>query len=412
MRRLTAVRRPAGRAPRDPYGIAPSGALVAPLLSFVGLGILGLLTLALFTGQVPFGGASGGGDGGNGPGSAGGDGSPRTPAPTDVVNVDPRADVPGSIVYVKQGSIWIQSGTSARRLTRTGRDTMPSWSPDGDWIYFIRTVSERGLFPAQGDPSFYTLTYPLLMRIRPDGSAEPEQLATGKYKTGRYTWFYWMRQPVVSPNGRTVALVSDAPDPTRTDLVVQFLDLETGKLSRPALPESPPLGHQDPAWRSDGKLLLYVKNGRDGSRGAPAIARYDTKSKKFAVITGPGYTSPAWSPDGRYIAATKTDAFGTDIVILDAKGSELLRVTNDDSSWAPVWSPRGDAIAYLHIEGRIVDLVMVTLEGSGPDWSPGETIALTNASDLDPSSRPGWFIPAEQLPPSPAPSTSPSPSAP
>ena len=81
-------------------------------------------------------------------------------------------------------------------------------------------------------------------------------------------------------------------------------------------------------------------------------------------MTGPGYLEPAFSPDGRYIAATKTSSFGNDLVILDAtNGRELLRVTNDGASWAPVWSPVGDSIAFLHIQGQIVDLKLARLDG-------------------------------------------------
>ena len=48
----------------------------------------------------------------------------------------------------------------------------------------------------------------------------------------------------------------------------------------------------------------------------------------------------------------KTSAIGSDVIILDATtGRELLRVTNDASSWSPVWSPAGDGIGFLHIDG-------------------------------------------------------------
>ena len=39
---------------------------------------------------------------------------------------------------------------------------------------------------------------------------------------------------------------------------------------------------------------------------------------------------PSWSPDGRYVAVTKTSTLGTDVAILDARtGNEVLRLTND-----------------------------------------------------------------------------------
>ena len=78
-------------------------------------------------------------------------------------------------------------------------------------------------------------------------------------------------------------------------------------------------------------------------------------------------------------------------------------------------APKGDAIAFFHIDGQIVDLRMAVLDGKAPNWTVAETKALTNVSGLDGSSRPDWFIPADQLPATPAPtlppSASPSPSA-
>jgi hypothetical protein len=78
-----------------------------------------------------------------------------------------------------------------------------------------------------------------------------------------------------------------------------------------------------------------------------------------------------------------------------------------------VWSPKGDAIAFLHIEGQIVDLRMAVLGGTAPDWTITETKPLTEVSGLDGASRPGWFIPASELPiptPAPTPSATASPS--
>jgi len=145
--------------------------------------------------------------------------------------------------------------------------------------------------------------------------------------------------------------------------------------------------------------VLYVRDTRDGTKGAPVIIRYDLGTKKSTPLTGPGYIAPAWSPDGRYVAATKTDTFGTDIVILDARnGAELLRLTNDESSFAPAWSPAGDSIAFFRVDRGVVDLELARLTGAAPQWAVGETLALTVAAGLEASSHPAWFIPADQLP--------------
>jgi Tol biopolymer transport system component len=217
-----------------------------------------------------------------------------------------------------------------------------------------------------------------------------------------------MRQPVLSPNGHTIALVSDGTDPLENDVVMQFFDTETKKFTKLKLAATAGLGHQDPIWLRDGSYLLLVKNGRDGTRGVPQIIRYNPENQRSFTVTGPGYLSPSPSPDGRYIAATRTDTFGTDVVILDAAtGAELLRVTDDDSSFSPAWSPAGDAIAFLRLDGMIVDLQMAKLEGAAGSWTMGETTSLTEVSGLDAASRPSWFIPASELP---EPSRSPTPS--
>jgi dipeptidyl aminopeptidase/acylaminoacyl peptidase len=397
------------RGPRQPT-LEAVGPFLAPGLSIIGLVLVGVISLGLINGRLPSFGGFGGPDSND-------DGGPiKTPTPSDVIIIDPRSEIPGTIAYVKAGNIWIQSGDRVYRLTNSGQDAMPSWSPDGEWIYFIRYTDVSGQFVIGGDRKRYALHVPQVMRIRPDSDSQPELLMSGLVKKGDQRWSTFIRQPVLSPNLNTLALVSDGPDPLETNVVVQFFDLTTRQLTNPGLDQIRPLGHQDPEWAPDGSTLLFVKNGREGSRGAPMLMRYRLSKNKLTVLAGPGYNSPSWSRDGRFIAATRTDGLGTDVVILDATtGAELLRVTNDGQSFSGVWSPVGDALAYLHIDRGVVDLVTVKLVGSGPDWTLGETIPLTDAAGLDGASRPSWFVPANELPqptPTPVPSVTVAPSTP
>lgn len=391
---------------RDPYGVGPVSTWVAPVLSMVGLLLVGVITWNLLNGDVPFG------IGGNGTGN--GDGGPaRTAAPSDEVVIPDEAAFDGSIVYAKAGNIWVQVDDKATQLTDGGNDAMPAWSADGAWVYFIRTRREEGRWPSNGVVDEYVLDIPAVMRIPADGSAEPESVKDGRIKQGRNVYAFWIRQPAPAPDGSRIAVVSDAPDPDDRTPVIQFLDTATGELTVPDLATDGVLGHQDPDWSPDGRYLLYVRNGRDGSRGAPVIMRVAVESGRARALTSPGYLYPAYSPDGAYIAATRTSAFGTDVVILDAStGEELTRVTDDGASWAPVWSPAGDSIAFLHIDGQTVDLRLAMLGGAAPAWTVSETTNLTEVSGLEPASRPDWYIPADQLPPTPPPSVAPPSAAP
>ena len=385
--------KPKPRAPA-PAGIRRLPFDIAPALSVAGLVLIAAVSFALLGGSLP-----------TLPGQGPGDGGPiRTPTPSNVVVIDPRANVPGSIVYVKGHNLWAISGNQVRELTGGGGASMPTWSPDGTSIYFVKTRPESGRWPSAGVIHTYNLAVPNLVRVGADGVGTPEVLLTGRLKSGSNTWSYFIREPSISPDGRTAAIVTDGPDPTRSDVVVKLVDIAAGTISDPRLGATQGLGHQDPAWAPDGKSLLYVRNAREGARGTPAIYRYTIASGRSKALTGPGYTAPSWSRDGRYVAATKTSQFGTDVVILDAStGAELLRVTSDEKSFSPVWSPKGDAVAFFRVEHGVVDLFLAPLNGTAPVWTAGESLALTISAGLEADSRPSWFIPAEQLPPLPTP---------
>jgi Tol biopolymer transport system component len=392
-RRGAPARTRSTRAARDPYGIGPAGTYVAPALAALALVIIGVITLNLMNGQLPFR---------TGSPIVGGDNGPTvTPAPSNQVITPPDLTFPGTIAYAKAGNIWVQTATGARQITDSGRDSMPSFAPDGSWIYFIRVTESRGKFPIGGGQqarAWYDLSTPSLMRVKPDGSGAT-RLLNGRFNSGNSTWFFWLKQPAASPDGKTVTVISDGPNPLQSNVVVQSFNLSTKQLRSLQLPQSGSLGHQDPAWRADGKYLLFVRNGRELNRGAPQIYRYDPATKRSRAMTGPGYLAPAYSPTGAYIAATQSDPFGTDVAILDSSGKEILRVTNDALSFSPVWSPAGDAVAYLHLSGTIVDLKLARLDTTAGRLAVSETIDLTKVSGLDGASRPSWYVPASELPP-------------
>jgi Tol biopolymer transport system component len=398
---VTRAVKPRSPRARDPYGIGPVGSTIGPIASAVGLLLIGIVTLNLFNYELPF---AGGGNGGSGSGAVGG--PAITPAPSNVIVVPEEAAFLGSIVYAKAGNVWVQTDQGATQVTDGGGASMPSFSADGAWITYVQRSAQKGKWPVRGTPSWYDIELNELRRIRADGTGEPQRLLSGQVRRGALRWSAWIRQPVLSPNGKVVALVTDAPRPDDSNVVLQFYDIARKRLTRAGVREVGVLGHQDPEWRPDGTYLLYTMNNRDGARGAPVIMRYDPKTKQARAMTGAGYMQPSYSPDGRYIAATRTTALGTDVVILNAgNGNELLRLTDDDASWAPTWSPAGDAIAFLHIVGQTVDLRLAKLEGTGPTWTVGETVDLTEVSGLDAASRPDWFIPAALLPAAPPPAS-------
>ena len=402
----SAPRPPRRRANRDPYGLLPRGAPIAMILSVVGLVVIASATLAVSNGHLPFNVSLGGG-GGTGPGGSGKPEVVKTPTPSGLVVVPspatPGITIPGTLVYAKDGNIWVQSNGVATQLTSNGNDSMPSFSKDGTAVYFVRTRRMMGYWPVNGTPTNYQMDVPSIVSVPLAGGKETRLFDGLVNPPGRLLWMGFIQGPVVSPDGRTIAMTSDLPDPTRSDVTLKLLNLKTKKITDPGLSQVSPLGHQDPAWSPNGQYVAYVRNDRDGAKGAPRIFTYSVATKKSRAITGPGYLHPSWSPDGHYLAATKTTQLGTDVVIIDTtSGAEVARVTDDGDSWGPVWSPAGNQIAFLHVAGQVIDLRMVQLNGTAPDWTMSDPVDLTSAAGLDGASKPDWFVPAGQLP---APST-------
>ncbi|HEX7490905.1 MAG TPA: hypothetical protein VF337_04315, partial [Candidatus Limnocylindrales bacterium] len=240
----------------------------------------------------------------------------------------------------------------------------------------------------------YLLTYPVLCRVRPDGSGEQDIKSSLIQRYGGKT-FFWMRHPSISPDGSTAAMISDGPtDPGFSDSVLSFISLAGGAFENtPELPDVTPLGHSEPAYSPDGKLVAYVEEGRNGDIGDPSIWLYDT-ARRTARVLARGYRQPAWSPDGEYLAVTKSGSSRPDIAVIDAStGSLIGQVTGDGASWSPVWSPAGDSLIYMNIQGSVARLRMVRISVSAAQVSSSIATWAGDYSGLDPGSAAAWYIP-------------------
>jgi hypothetical protein len=396
---------------------------VAPALALVGLVIAGLLTFAVYRNWTPT------------LASAEATASPTevpvpsgqtpTPAPTQTILTNPEISVPGTLVYAKSGGLWVQSGTTAREITQPANGSQasqPAFSPDGQWIYYIDTRVTPGKWynlDNVGEVTSFTLYYPVLCRIHPDGTAQADVLSgLGRFtvggkasKTGGLKTFYWIREPSIVLGGGTAAIVSDGPTVAGAvhDTVIHYVNLTNGRLGGALpLPETTPLGLSDPEFSPDGKSLAYTMEGRSGKFGAPSIWIYTGgTAHKLAA----GYRTPSWSPDGKYLAATKVSGDALNVVVLDATtGKQVAQVTTDGFSWAPVWSPDATKLVYMHLTGAIVDFNMVYISGSGANLTFKIEPNLTDYSGIDGQSTAAWFIPGFGQTPTPAPTASPSPS--
>jgi len=130
-----------------------------------------------------------------------------------------------------------------------------------------------------------------------------------------------------------------------------------------------------------------------GGEGSGGIVLVGPAGRRVATLTRPRAgredSQPAWSPDGRWIAFSRTtDGRRTfQIYVMRANGTDVRRLTRGRFDTDPAWSPDGRWIAYrsdrvlriVHPDGsggRVVPTRAPTDVG-WPSWAPGGRIAYS-----------------------------------
>lgn len=158
--------------------------------------------------------------------------------------------------------------------------------------------------------------------------------------------------PSISPDGRFIVFLSER-DLYNLDLFLA--DAHTGKILRKlsdrintldidalSLLESPG------TWSPDSRNFAFVVFS--GGRNKLVIFNMD-RMKRKSVIDLPGlssFTTPSWSPDGKYIAFTATVKGVSDIYLYDTETGAVKQLTSDVyANLQPSWSPDGKMIAFV-----------------------------------------------------------------
>lgn len=189
-------------------------------------------------------------------------------------------------------------------------------------------------------------------------------------------------EPTWSPACRQIAFVGN-PE-TITDVYYsQLFTMTVAGERNPTRVETPLQSHRSPAWSPNGEFLLFA--GDDGE--STQIYTYSLREQKITQLTTEGNNyEPDWSPDNASIVFVsdrdENGPFSTSIYIMNADGSEQRRLLPhfwgaDPSTFdepgiynpqSPAWSPDGQWIAFRvteDVKDREAGKIYVTsLDGS------------------------------------------------
>lgn len=199
--------------------------------------------------------------------------------------------------------------------------------------------------------------------------------------------------PVVSPDGRRIAFISDR-DGNREVYVMSADGSDQQNLTRH------PAEDWTPTWSPDGKRIAFA-SFRDGNWELYVMDADGANVRRLTRHPAADY-SPAWSPDGSRLAFVSDRDRNLEIYILEIEGGAVTRFTNDPATdQAPSWSPDGQELLWESYRSGNMEIYAAALDGSnlrnlsqdayaddhGATWSPwGRYIAWYTNRDK------GWDI--------------------
>jgi len=252
------------------------------------------------------------------------------------------------------------SGALIRLTHDPGFDANPNWSPDGRWIAF---ESYR-----RGNLDIYVMstTGQQLRHITTD--------AAPNYG------------PAWSPDSRAIAYTTFLDG--SKDIIIQLIDRQRESVN---VTQSPDLDEDHPAWSPDGTQLAYVS----GPRGNPSIQvttfDWDTMTADQAQteLFGAG-TSPVWAPDGQSFIYVYERGERSHIVAASVTGWALFHEVYgideplDDLAWTSLpLSPRIVAQAQADAPAEEPPFYIELAQPTPTAGPPYRLVPLPNVKDDD-----------------------------
>jgi TolB protein len=278
------------------------------------------------------------------------------------------------------------------KLTRITRDPapdgVPTWSPDGSRLAFVRFAPDGSsrihVMDADGAHDHLLTPRALASEISPSWSADGRRLVfasiTGNGGAASATAIYSIavdgtdlrrltngpdlpNDPVWSPDGSHIAF--DVGDPSPRLCVMDPSGAHRRCLTRP---DAKILIDWPLLWSPDGSRLAFSGAGTQGRRDVYVIALNGNHPVDLTGDSG-AEGAPAWSPDGRQLAFWSDREGGGDLYVVDQDGGGLRRLTTSSrlsGITTLAWSPDGtQLIVWNSPEGSESVNYVVEVAGGG-----------------------------------------------
>jgi Tol biopolymer transport system component len=271
----------------------------------------------------------------------------------------------------------IGAGEPLRLTTDPARDHSPAWSPDGRWIAFLRD---------RPDQSSAVMLVPAL------GGAERMVAETAATPFGEYK-HVGSRALAWTPDGKQL-VISDRTAASEP-LGLFLLSIETGEKARLTSPLPPAVSDRSPAFSPDGRFLAYSRSFGSVSADLYLVSltsslRPDSEPK-LLTQDHRWNDGPTWLDDRELVFSSSRD--GTETLWrmrADGTGHVSRVPLAGNGSRSPAFSRAAHRLAYVQ---RFQDANIWSLpvpDGTGGSARPRIVVAssrLDNNADFSPDGR-------------------------
>lgn len=287
---------------------------------------------------------------------------------------------PGKIAYIRDGSIWMWANGASAELVPGSAMSDARWSPAGNSLAFVRSGNSYSDLYVHDLNSQAETQLTFNKPAAPEGSVEYAAAAS------------WAIDPSWSSSG-VLGFISDAQSSNNTFALWLVTNVFTGS---PAL--APAAKNEDNidslSLSPDGSIAAYVQRGRnpDGTSSTSIALRDLSDGKVYALpAAGEGTFDPAIGPDGQAIAFAKRDASGmNDIWIASRQGGAAVQVTSGFQATSPAWSPDGKWLTFI----RTIDFSFKVWAAPMNGATPGTPFELFDPGGIDVPSGLSWTLAA------------------